>query len=210
MRLSIPLLLAFVIALIVAGCGDDSGEHQMPNGSMSNGSMSTATTAADHQMGGTPMSARDMDLAFIDSMIPHHQSAIDMAEVALEEADHQEIKDLAQAIITAQQAEIDQLAQWRMAWFGNPPQSDGMPGMENMTGMAMSEGDMQMLRDADPFDKMFIDMMIPHHESAIEMARMIQEVTARPELQQLAGEIITAQEGEIAQMEQWRTEWFGQ
>jgi uncharacterized protein (DUF305 family) len=133
-----------------------------------------------------------------------------MAEVARDQAEHDDIRQLADEIVAAQQAEIDQLRQWRMAWFGNPPASSGMPGMENMPGMAMSESEMQMLRDADPFDKQFIDMMIPHHESAIAMAHAIQETTQRPELRQLADDIITAQQREIDEMRRWRTEWYGQ
>lgn len=207
-----------LVALLVAACGDDNdmAGHDMGGGTMMTGTMPagsammTPSAGMDHMMSGTPMSAEEMDLGFIDSMIPHHQSAIDMAEVALEQAEHEEIKELAQAIIDAQQAEIDQLEQWRDQWFPGAPVSSGMPGMENMTGMSMSDSDMQMLRDADPFDKAFIDMMIPHHESAIAMAHAIQETTQRPELQELADAIITAQESEIAQMRAWRAEWYGQ
>jgi uncharacterized protein (DUF305 family) len=59
----------------------------------------------------------DFDKAFIDAMIPHHRSAIDAATVALESAGHQEIRDLAQAIIDAQQREIDEMTAWRDAWY---------------------------------------------------------------------------------------------
>lgn len=61
------------------------------------------------------------DLAFIDAMIPHHQSAIDAAEIALQEAVHPEIRELAQGIIEAQQAEIEQMLDWRAAWFPDAP-----------------------------------------------------------------------------------------
>jgi hypothetical protein len=56
------------------------------------------------------------DEAFIRMMIPHHQGAIDMAKLALKNAKHQEIKDLANAIIQSQQREIDQMQQWLQAW----------------------------------------------------------------------------------------------
>jgi uncharacterized protein (DUF305 family) len=56
------------------------------------------------------------DKAFIEGMIPHHQGAIDMAELALQSAGHQEIKDLAKAIVAAQQQEIEQMQQWQQEW----------------------------------------------------------------------------------------------
>jgi uncharacterized protein (DUF305 family) len=62
----------------------------------------------------------DFDRAFIDAMIPHHQSAIEAATLALESAGRQEIRDLAQAIIDAQQREIDEMTSWREEWY---PQS---------------------------------------------------------------------------------------
>jgi hypothetical protein len=56
------------------------------------------------------------DKAFIAGMIPHHQGAIDMAIAARESAGHQEIKDMAEAIISAQQSEIDMMRGWQEAW----------------------------------------------------------------------------------------------
>lgn len=61
------------------------------------------------------------DLAFIDAMVRHHQSAIMMAQVAGQRAQHPEVKALAQAIIAAQQREIDEMTGWRAAWFGTTP-----------------------------------------------------------------------------------------
>ncbi len=60
----------------------------------------------------------DFDKAFIVGMIEHHQGAINMANVALKNANHQEIKILANDIIAAQTKEIAQMKQWKKAWFG--------------------------------------------------------------------------------------------
>jgi uncharacterized protein (DUF305 family) len=62
-------------------------------------------------------SADPFDLAFIDAMIPHHQSAIDAAMLAADRAQHPKIKKLARSIVDSQQAEIDQLTAWREAWY---------------------------------------------------------------------------------------------
>lgn len=200
-----------MLAAILVACGDeDTGEHQMPNGStMSHAMTPEATMAASHQMGGSPETGVDPDLVFIDAMIIHHQSAVMMAEMALDVSEREEIRTLASDIIDAQETEIEQMGQWREAWFANAGNSD-LADMMDMPGMNMTDADMEMMRDAEDFDKMFIDMMIPHHESAIEMAKALQTTTQRPELRTLTEAIITAQQNEIDQMKQWRTEWYGQ
>lgn len=85
--------------------------------------------------------------------------------------------------------------------------SDTMPAMDHdMDSMEMSMD----LGEADSeYDRRFIDAMIVHHEGAIEMARDVQENSTRPELLQLADEIITAQQTEIEQMQTWRDAWYG-
>jgi len=60
------------------------------------------------------------DVRFIAAMIPHHESAITMAQQAVQRAEHPELKKLAEAIITAQTAEITQMKQWYQTWTGKP------------------------------------------------------------------------------------------
>jgi uncharacterized protein (DUF305 family) len=190
------LLLSLLAGLLVAACGGDDDDADNDTNTMTDHSMMTATDADV-----------DPDLAFIDGMIVHHESAVAMAELAADLAEHEEIGMLASDIIAAQTAEIEQLQTWRDEWFPDAPETD-LSGMLEMPGMNMSEDDMQMLRDADSFDAMFIDMMIPHHEAAIDMAGELQDETERRELQELASAIITAQQAEIQQMREWRDAWF--
>ncbi len=67
----------------------------------------------------SPETGEDFDRAFIDMMVPHHQSAVAMATVALARAERPEIAELAPEIIEAQELEIAQLRTWREAWYGD-------------------------------------------------------------------------------------------
>jgi uncharacterized protein (DUF305 family) len=154
--------------------------------------------------------ARQTDGAFIVGMIPHHEGAVEMAEIALERAQHSETEELAHEIIAAQNDEIAELEAIHVRLFGEPVGAlhHGTLGMSDAE-MGM-HGDMMMLADARPFDREFIDMMIPHHQGAIRMARVQLEAGEDPELKRLSEAIIVAQSHEIEQMNSWREEWYGE
>ena len=139
------------------------------------------------------------DLRFIDSMIPHHEGAIAMAQQALEQAEHEELRQMAQEIIAAQEAEIAQLQAWRSAWY---------PDAGPTAGMGMSMGTMEIAEGETPFDLRFIDAMIPHHEGAIMMAQAALTSAQHDEIKQMAQAIIDAQQAEITQLQEWRAAWY--
>lgn len=209
-RLSWLILGILLVSMLVA-CGDDSDDNSASESEPPTSTATeTSTVTGDEGMSGMDMEMGDeqvdSDLKFIDAMTVHHQSAVEMSEIALDEAEHPELVELAEEIIAAQKQEIVQFQEWRDAWYPDAPESD-LSGMQDMAGMAMDHGDMEMLTNAERFDLMFIEMMIPHHQSAIEMAESILETTERPELQQMAQDIIEAQQAEIEQMKQWQQEW---
>ncbi|WP_204150193.1 DUF305 domain-containing protein [Leptolyngbya sp. CCY15150] len=159
----------------------------------------------------------EFDLRFIDGMILHHQGAVVMAESALQNSQRDEIKQLAEEIIAAQQVEIDRMQQWRQAWY--PDASDepvmyhaamghSMAMTSDMQAAMMMSGDLGAADDE--FDLRFINGMIPHHEGALAMAQDALEKSSRPDIQQLAQDILATQQVEIDQMEQWRRDWYGQ
>jgi len=157
--------------------------------------------------------AGTIDRHFIEQMIPHHEGAIAMANLALQKAKRPEIKTLATTIIAAQTTEIQSMNGWYKDWFGNavPKVSTGMMGggMMSQSGMHMGgQEDMTALENAPDFDKAFIEEMIPHHQLAIMMANMLQSGTNRPPMQQLAKNIIESQSKEIQQMQAWYTQWY--
>lgn len=114
------LLLGWFIWSPASCCGDKKmGMHQMADGRMMRdrdmGSMQAMMDDMSLSLAGK--SGDEFDKAFIEEMIIHHQGAIDMAKLALTSAKHQEIKNLAGAIISAQTSEINQMRQWKSAWF---------------------------------------------------------------------------------------------
>jgi uncharacterized protein (DUF305 family) len=161
-------------------------------------------------VGGGEAEATETDGAFVTQMVPHHESAIQMAEVAQVEATHPEVKALADDIIASQSDEIDSLNAIHERLYGTPV---GEMDHGSMDGMSMSEMGMDMsatdLEGATPFDREFIDMMIPHHQGAIVMARAELAEGEDEEARALATEIIEAQSTEIEQMNAWRTDWYG-
>ena len=155
----------------------------------------------------TSSSGNATDAAFITDMTAHHQGAIEMAEVAQKRAEHPEVRQLADNIISAQKSEISV-----MDAVGRDMRAMGMHEGGHM-GMSQSqmgmEMDMPMLARAKPFDRAFIDMMVPHHQGAIAMAKQLHKKGEQPALRRMADDIISAQTDEIAQMRKWRKAWYG-
>jgi len=137
------------------------------------------------------------DERFIDAMVPHHQGAIDMAEVALENAEHLELPQLAENVISTQQGEIEQLRSIKEQEFGTSEVPTQM-SPEEMEMMGME--DPAELANQRPFDLAFINAMIPHHESAIEMAQVALAESDNPAIRDLTGRIVDDQTREIEQM----------
>jgi len=168
--------LAVAGALFSAGCGDSDS---------SDDSASQAT-------GGNPV-----DRAFVADMIPHHESAVQMAQIAQQRGSSEFVKELADDITKTQNAEISTMraADRRLKNAGVKAGSLGVP--EHMMGM---DDDPASLKTATPFDRAFIRMMLPHHEGAVAMAKAEISKGKDSELKALADDIITAQQREIGEM----------
>ena len=172
----------FVGALAMLGCGSDEG-----------------TVGAKDE--GNPS-----DRAFVEAMVPHHRSAVEMAKIAQKSGKSQFVKQLANEIVRTQNAEIATMRREDEALEIGGVKIGTLGVAEHQMGM---EDDPAMLRNAKPFDRAFIDMMIPHHQGAIRMARVEIDKGADPELKTLAGDIIDAQTREIEEMNAHREEEFG-
>jgi uncharacterized protein (DUF305 family) len=136
-------------------------------------------------------------------MIPHHGQAIEMAKLAATRASSSQVKTLAQKIEGAQDPEIKTMSEWLKAWGEDVPAADmgSMAGHGSMSGM-MSADEMAKLEKASgaEFDTMFVEMMIRHHQGAIEMAKSEQTDGKNAEAKELAAQIEKAQTAEIGEM----------
>lgn len=155
------------------------------------------------------MTGEMFDRNFIANMIAHHQGAVDMAKQALTNAKHEELKTMANDIISAQETEISQMQQWQKDWGYPSTSADNMMDhsamgmMDNMASMgAELEG-----KTGDDFDKAFIEQMIMHHQSAINMAAPGKDNAQHQEVKDLTAAIVEAQSKEISQMKAWQKDW---
>ena len=182
---------ALVTAAILTACSTGS-DDSMP--SMDAGGTSMSSDMATG-------SVQEDDVMFAQMMIPHHEQAVEMADMALDPdaSSSVEVRELAVDVKATQDPEIETMRGWLDAW-GAPQEPSG--GMDHDSGM-MSQGDMGALASAEgaEFDRMWLTMMIEHHEGAITMAQDVLATTQDQEVKALAEAIITAQEAEIATMQ---------
>ncbi|MGI8945088.1 MAG: DUF305 domain-containing protein [Thermoleophilaceae bacterium] len=157
-------------ALIAAGCGEDD-----------------AGSAAGNEV----------DRAFTAEMVPHHESAVVMAKIARDRGQSRFVKALADDIVRTQNQEIDLMRRedTELAAAGVEKGSLGVP--EHMMGM---DGAPASLKAANPFDREFIGMMLPHHEGALVMAKAELAKGESAELKALARSILSTQQQEITAM----------
>jgi len=165
------------------------------------------------------MGTQSMDQHFIVMMIPHHDGAIAMADLALTRAKRPEIKALAKNIKASQSQENAQMRTWYRQWFGGDVPSwttggamgmDGMGMGGGMGGMGMGMGtSLAALKNAADFDRAFIEQMIPHHRMGVMMASMAQTNSQHPQLRAMQQAMVKAQSREIEQMTQWYRSWYG-
>lgn len=158
---------------------------------------------------GMSFTSSGIDKHFIEQMIPHHESAIEMSRLAQQKSKNPEILTLASSIMLSQSNEITQMKAWYKSWYGvdvpaNSDVSTGMGrGMMHGGMMGGNTADTDLLKNSNNFDEDFLREMIPHHQMAVMMAQMLLSGTSRSEMKQLANDIISAQEKEITQMRSW-------
>jgi uncharacterized protein (DUF305 family) len=166
------MLVSSLAVLALAGCGGDSGGSE--SGLRGNG----------------------VDRAFAAEMVPHHQAAIAMAELAERRARTKPVRQIAGAIAHLQEEEIFVLRREDRALAAEGVERGELGVPAHMTGMDDDAGTLRRV-SGQAFDRAFLEAMIPHHEGAIAMARAELERGGDPELRDLAQRIVTSQTREI-------------
>ncbi len=175
-RMALALLTS---TLALAGCGGTTTSHDMG---------ATTSAAADRN---------DADIVFVQGMIPHHEGALDMAKLAPGRTSNPKVLDLAARIEKAQDPEIKTMTGWLRDWGVQP---HGMDHGSDMAGL----DDLKQAKDA-AFDQLFLDLMIKHHEGAIDMSKTELDLGTNPNAKKLAEQIIDAQQAEINEMKTLQT-----
>lgn len=186
----------------LAACGD--GEQTTPD-------EPAAGTAAEERTDSTSQTEaedahNDADTMFAQMMIVHHEGAIEMADLAVEQAGSEEVRSLAERISAAQGPEIEQMTSWLETW-GEETSPMGHEGMDHggmdMEGLSQEEamGELESLSGAE-FDQRFLELMIAHHRGAVDMAQAELDGGEDPQALDLAQKIIDDQQAEITEMEQ--------
>lgn len=156
------------------------------------------------------------DIAFAQMMIPHHQQAVDMADLALMHAKSAAVMKLAKQIKAAQDPEITMMGNWLAKWgvseststsTAKPSSADPMAGMDmgsNGGPGMMTDADMAKLSAArgTAFDTLRLHMMIAHHQGAITDAKSVLKTTKDTAVAKLARAIIIGQTAQITTMRQ--------
>lgn len=154
------------------------------------------------------------DEAYIADMLAHHEGAINMSEMVGAATERQALIKLAQSIMETQSQEYMQMLTWQKEWgYEKTIGGHGTHGGEASDASSDMVTSMVVMTDAlmglkgEEFDKYFLALMIEHHQQAVEMSKFADTNASHQEIKDIAKEVISAQEAEIAQMKQWQKEW---
>ncbi len=196
-RFALPVV-GGITALILTACGSSS------SGSGTGGTPGTQHSPSAAAQPSTTGQHNAADVTFATGMIPHHTQAIQMAQMAIKQADNANLRQLAAMIKAAQQPEIVTMSSWLTAWRQPVPATGSghdMGGMD-MGGSMMTGAEMTALGKAGgiAFDRMWLQLMTKHHQGAVTMAKTELTSGSYPAAKNLAQSIIDSQTAEIAQM----------
>lgn len=196
--------IASVVTLLLAGLLSACATEQPVE---KDGQPATTTPAPSSGTGdGVNDAHNEADTMFAQMMIVHHEGAIEMADMAIEHAESRQVRSLAEEISTAQGPEIETMTSWLGAWE-EPMMATSETGQRDHGGMQMDDmtqeeamTELARLSGAE-FDTRFLELMIAHHQGAVQMAEDELNKGQNPWARELAQQIIKDQRAEINQMQ---------
>ena len=192
LKLSIVAALAFTAPIVGPSFAQGMGDMHMGS-SKSMGALEKA-------------SGKTFDIYWMSQMIAHHKIAVDMANFVLKNGKDAKVKKAAQSIVQTQSLEVTQMTGWLKSWYNAKPDAAQMKlmvvDMQPMVDASQGKMEGHDMAMGNP-DKNFLENMIPHHQSAVDMAKMALKKALRPELKKFAQSVITLQSKEITQYKTW-------
>ncbi|MGH3869184.1 MAG: DUF305 domain-containing protein [Pseudonocardiaceae bacterium] len=181
------LVAAAIAGGLVAGCGSK------PTPSLA----STPPPPAASSAAPNPQQQHNQaDVVFLQNMIPHHARAIAMSQAAGNQATSPQVKGLVTRIETEQSPQAQQMSDLLTAW-GTPTPATASVG----TAAGLGQGQTAVTTSGATFDRMFLHVMIVHHQDAITMSQTELAQGNNSATRNLAQQIITAQQAEISEMQ---------
>jgi uncharacterized protein (DUF305 family) len=175
--------------------------------------LATAVFAHDPKGKPDPMNAslealkgEKFEQSFLEQMIQHHRSALEMAKLVSDHTKRPELQEFATKMTAMQQQEIDRMSGWLKSWYNASAKEVANEAADKEMKMHIS---MLSGKQGADFDKAFLEMMPKHHHMAVEMAEQAEKKATHPELKEFAAKIAKDQQQEIKQMKSWATSWFG-
>lgn len=175
--------LSLGLALTLTACDSNNGDTN--DAEVSQNQETTSNTTSNT----TTTQSADADQGFIDRMAPHHEMGVMMADDALSKASNSKTKEFARMLKQKQPPEVQQLKTWRQQWYG----SSATPPMDHSDYEPMSAG--------PDYDRKWTQMMIEHHQMAVDMSKQTLTTAQRPEIKQMAQKVIDDQSKEIQQLQ---------
>jgi uncharacterized protein (DUF305 family) len=184
---------------------DESSAGMSTSGDNMGSMMNGGGTMGSHMMSSLDEEGKPFDLQFIDQMIPHHEGALMSSEHMISNSKRPEMRQLYENIQKSQSEQIEQMQEWREEWYGDAAgqlsemMGDGQTG--SIMGNGMMDGSMQGMMGGNALDAMFLKMMIPHHQMAVDMSNEALSKAEHPELRDLAQKIRDEQSSETELMQ---------
>ena len=204
-RYSVVGLVLAVLLIAVWGMGfvvgwnthatDETSAGTSTSGDNMGSMMNGGDMMGSHMVSSLDEEGKPFDLQFIDHMTPHHEGALMSSEHMISNSKRPEMRHLYENIQKSQSEQIEQMQEWREEWYPGAEQPSGM------TGNGMMNSSMQGMMGGNALDVMFLKMMIPHHQMAVDMSDKALSKAEHPELRDLAQKIRDEQSSEIEIMQ---------